>query len=157
MRIQIDVDGEKQIALAFGSIAKDISDLKPFWDKVVTEFHKIEAKAFASEGASGESGKWVALKPAYAKIKAKKWGNVPILTASGRLRQSLTSQTGDSIIQKETDALTVGSTVPYGRYHQTGTRKMPARPPISLTEQHLFEFVRILQRQFAERAKEQGL
>lgn len=75
-------------------------------------------------------GKFVDLKPEYKRVKAKKWGFVyPILGASGRLLSSITTPGPESInliINKRT--LLLGSTVPYGIYHQLGTKTLPRRP-----------------------------
>ncbi len=145
--VSIEVQGEEKLKVALTNMADAIDDLRPYWNEVQQEFYRIEKQAFASEGTSGESGKWSALSPRYAVVKFKRWGAVPILTASGTLRDSLTSETSGSIVRKEKDELTVGSSVPYGRYHQSGTSKMPARPPISLTENNRADLLRKLTKQ----------
>ncbi len=83
-------------------------------------------------------GKYEDLSPKYKIQKVRKWGFVyPILKASGRLLGSITTPGAESInlvINKRT--LLLGSTVPYGIYHQLGTKNMPARPWILVgTEQ----------------------
>lgn len=154
--VSIEVQGEEKLKVALTNMADAIEDLTPYWGDVQQEFYKIEKQAFASEGASGQSGRWAALSPRYAVVKFKRWGAVPILTASGALRDSLTSETSGSIVRKEKDSLTVGSSIPYGRYHQSGTRKMPARPPISLNENQHAQLLRKLTRQLKERAQRNG-
>lgn len=155
--ISIEIQGEKDLAVALTRMADDVADLTPYWGDVQQEFYKIEREAFALQGASGKSGRWAALSPRYAVIKFKRWGSQPILTASGALRDSLTSETASSAItRKEKDSLTLGSSIPYGAYHQSGTSKMPARPPISLTENQHAQLLRKLTKQLKEAAKRNG-
>jgi phage gpG-like protein len=40
----------------------------------------------------------------------------------------------------------MGTNVPYARYHQTGTHRMPRRQPVSLNEQMRRDMVKTLQR-----------
>lgn len=156
MRIQIDVQGERQLGVALGKIADGVSDLTPYWDDIQSLFYKTAQQIFKSEGASGAGGKWKELSTPYKQIKAKQWGNVPILTASGRLQDSLTSETSDSVVEKQKDSLTLGSSVEYGVYHQYGTSKMPKRAPIELTQEQKYEMLRALTRQLAAEAKKAG-
>lgn len=55
----------------------------------------------------------------------------PILRVTGRLRSKVASiqgnWVGDQIILELDDQI--------GRYHQTGTRRMPARPPVGLSQE----------------------
>ena len=154
--VSIEVQGEEKLKVALTNMADAIDDLRPYWNEVQQEFYRIEKEAFALQGASGQSGRWAALSPRYAVVKFKRWGAVPILTASGALRDSLTSETSGSIVRKEKDALTVGTSIPYGQYHQSGTRKMPARPPISLTENQTAQLLRKLTKQLKEVANRNG-
>lgn len=67
----------------------------------------------------------------YKEYKLAKVGFVyPILKRTGRLEGSITNpthpETISSILNRK--VLLLGSRVDYGRYHQTGTKKMPARP-----------------------------
>jgi phage gpG-like protein len=79
-------------------------------------------------------GKYKDLSEAYKPTKKKKWGYLyPILGASGKMLSSITLPGPDSInmvINKTT--LVLGSKVSYGKYHQYGTNRMPARPWILL-------------------------
>lgn len=88
----------------------------------------------AAEGAYEGNPRFAPLAPRYARYKAKRYPNTPILTRSGRMRQSLTSITSDSIADITPTTLTYGAKLPYAIYHQTGTRKMPKRPPLKLSK-----------------------
>jgi hypothetical protein len=75
-----------------------------------------------------KAGKWIAfMAPGYATWKRKRFGNKPILVATGRLREALAGAkcwtSGNTVI--------ITFMVPeYGQYHQTGTKHMPKRSPI---------------------------
>lgn len=67
---------------------------------------------------------WARLDPATV---ADKGGGRP-LVASGVLRASLTRRgAAGQRIEVTADRVSVATTVPYARYHQTGTRHMPRR------------------------------
>lgn len=87
---------------------------------------------FASEGSGGPvSGAWAPLSVSYAKRKAIAWPGRKKLAASGALRDALTQSTGRGALRESGDSsLGFGTKgIEYASYHQTGTRRMPARPP----------------------------
>ena len=74
---------------------------------------------------------WEDLMPITKKSKERNFGYIyPILMATGRLYASITHPRGQETIADVIGkrSLILGSRVPYGRYHQEGTRFMPARP-----------------------------
>lgn len=145
--ININVDGMVTTLNAIGTVERGVLDLRQLgtWKWVAAEFQKIEREQFSSEGGSGQAGKWKGLSSPYKEIKAKKWGQQPILQASGRLYKSLTSSGGDAVYEESNLELTLGSSVPYAKYHQRGTRKMPSRPPISLTDENKKQLLKPIQ------------
>ncbi len=81
-----------------------------------------------------DSIKWAALSPNTLREKRKKYAVPNILIRTGKLRDSIKyALRGDKI--------TLKSVAKYGKYHQFGTKKMPARPFIGLDK---FEEQRIL-------------
>jgi phage gpG-like protein len=140
MKVQIEIEGTDELIAAFRTVEVGMLDLRQLgtWDAVAGEFYRIEKEIFASEGGTSRDGKWKPLSLPYATAKRKKWGDVPILQASGRFYRSMTSRSSsDSVFQTAPQELTIGSTVPYGRYHQRGTGRMPSRKAVSFTDQHL--------------------
>ena len=68
-------------------------------------------------------------RPAKWEPRKRKGDGHPLLIRSGNLRQSITWRfNGD-------DAVVVGSPAKYARYHQFGTKRMPARPFFPFDEQ----------------------
>jgi len=93
-------------------------------------------KNFEAEGRdeSGRTHTWKGLAPSTQKRRAKYKGEQykahPILEFTGRLKQSINTAWGKDWAQVYTG-------VEYGVYHQTGTKKMPARPFMVMPEQDL--------------------
>lgn len=133
-RFTFSIDGVPEFDRGFSRVEQTLTDFRSVWPNVAKEFYAIEAGQFGSEGAKGASGKWAALSPAYAKYKAKAFPGLPILRATESLFDSLTSpDAAASIFRVEQDAMTIGTKQEGAIYHQRGTGRMPARPPISLT------------------------
>lgn len=126
--------------LRFGEWA---SDMRPAWRAIRDDFVEAEREQFDTEGRYG-SGDWAPLSPAYAAWKATARPGRPILVFDGLLRASLTDELAIDVI--EAHAMAVGSDVDYGLYHQHGTDRMPARPPVDLPESWRRNAVRTVQR-----------
>jgi len=72
--------------------------------------------------AQGRPNKWQPLSERYASFKSQSAGSgKPILEFHGKLKQSINAKHTNNNAMVRTGVL-------YGVYHQTGTRKMPARP-----------------------------
>ena len=127
--LQFDVLGDKQIQRGFSRFADDVKDLREAFGEIAKDFKEVEEKQFSSEGGYG-SGGWAPLSPAYAARK----GGQHIMVRSGTLRDSLEGKTPYTIEDIQPLELRLGSKVNYAIYHQKGTRKMPARPLIQLTD-----------------------
>lgn len=99
--------------------------LQPFLERTLRS-------RFAAEGTGGPAaGKWGALSRRYAAWKAVHYPGRKILARSGTMRSALTNsfapgayrQTGPTSFGFGTDG------IEYASFHQTGTRRMQARPP----------------------------
>lgn len=134
--VSFSVPNAQRITLAFAGMAKDLKDWRPVWRYLIRtgikpwlfgnhSFGKGDwtEGQFESEGKIGAHGAWAPLTPAYAEAKYKKWGNQPILIASGRLYQSLFYAEG----QLQPLSMTFGTDVPYALFHQTGYRSRSGR------------------------------
>lgn len=85
---------------------------------------------FSTQGGFG-GGSWSPLAPSTLRAKAAK-GTISkgILRDTDRLFNSiaqLRGQTADTIFEVDHFSLRYGTTVPYARFHQDGTRRMPQR------------------------------
>jgi phage gpG-like protein len=112
---------------------RDVSDFTRFWDgPFKTYWYATRKLDYASAGTTTGAG-WAPLSPAYRAWKNRHYPSAPLLVQRGTLRASLTSPTEPgSVWEPAPTGLRVGTRVPYGMYHQMGTRRMPARPPLRL-------------------------
>lgn len=88
---------------------------------------------FAREGDGGPvSGKWAELSKAYKAWKKIHYPGRKKLVRRGMLRAALTSSASPNALRETADTSYVFGTtgIHYASFHQTGTRKMPARPPL---------------------------
>lgn len=157
----IEFEGTEGLQRSFYKIDQTISDLTPIWKEVKDEFFEIEKDLFQSGGASGQSGKWADLSPASEAIKVAKYGTFALiagpLIATERLYKSLTQETGDSIEQSNKQELILGTSVPYAKYHQTGARNLPARPPIDFTDKDRQKLIKRMKKALLPYVRKSGL
>lgn len=152
VKFNIDVDGVQLTLAAFGKVERGILDLRQLgtWDWVQSEFYKVEKEQFGSEGGSGASGKWKALSSPYKERKQAKYGDMPILQATGRMYKSITSAGGDSIVDKQPLEMTLGSAVPYSRYHNRGGGRLPRRAILDFTPDQEKQIMKPIQKKLEQ-------
>ncbi|MCX7844361.1 MAG: phage virion morphogenesis protein [Candidatus Bipolaricaulota bacterium] len=139
---EISIAGELQVRRLIEGVIHRGQDLRPVWACIARDFHEVETRQFATEGGLGRP--WPPLSPAYAAWKAKHYPGAPILVRTGRLRASLVGSTRDTVEVMEPHMLRIGTRVPYALYHQTGTSRMPPRPPIVIPEAAKDRWVRLI-------------
>lgn len=108
-RVQISSD------IRAGTLLEELEELEEqidsmdYADALRQALQKIEERLFETSGRSGAHGAW---KPTRA-------GNPP-LVRTGRLRSSLTSDTGDSVwqVNKARGRVRLGTRVPYAPYQE---------------------------------------
>lgn len=138
-RITLVVDNKVQFDRIFTRIDERFNNLTPIWGDVKRAFWRYEKEQFKTEGAAGRSGAWQKLSNRYVVQKIERYGGKGfagsgILVASGRLKKSLTGETSDLIYQTSSKEFAIGSSVPYGKYHQRGGGRLPKRELISLSD-----------------------
>jgi phage virion morphogenesis protein len=133
IRLYVDESGLRDV---LERLADRVSDLEPAMRRVAGHLADAVEEQFASEGRP----KWPPLAPSTIRQRARK-GKWPgkILQVTGRLAASITTRSGAR-------EAAVGTAVEYGVYHQLGTRRIPARPFLRLTQQHLREIIDELRR-----------
>ncbi len=135
--LTFQVVNAKRVSLAFSGLAKLVRNWTPIWKLVINKAVKpwlsgggssgglAFAGQFPTEGDAGAHGHWAPLQPKYEAQKRKRWGDKPILQASGAMYDDLTGSSNQGVIQAL--SMSYGSSLPYAKFHQTGTSKMPAR------------------------------
>ena len=143
VRVTFDFHGDTQLDRVIDRMADRVDDASPAFEAMADRFAAAEQAQFASQGGFGGGG-WAPLSPAYAAWKASRGGG-PILVLTGALKGSLTSRPFgvETISNKQA---VFGTAVAYAGYHQSGTSKMPARPPVKLPESERREWMKIMQR-----------
>lgn len=145
-KISIEVDGKDEFNRVFTRLDANFDDLSPIWPEVRDKFYEIEKAQFDSEGGKGASGKWQELTERYAAQKIDRYGaGKKILEATGDLEASLTGDNAGSYYWSNKTEIAVGSTIPYGIYHQRGSEKLPARPPISFADDSKRDLMKTIQ------------
>jgi len=171
-RFQFNVAGVPQVDRTLRICADRCEDMSPAFETLHSgrawiqsksgksrqfrPFLQIQAEQFRTQGGRGgrtiggataATSRWAKLTDAYAEQKAKIAPGAPILVLTGTLRDSLRSASHPGHVVAITKrSAAFGTAVEYAGFHQTGTRKMKARPPIALTGRDKADWVRVLQR-----------
>ena len=151
MNFTVTIDGVQQSSRAFRTLNENLRDFRPVWPEIHMYFLRGASEQFESLGARGGQ-RWAPLSEKYAKWKAKKYPGKPILVRTERLKRSLSlgGSEPDQVKEFQPLSATFGTRVPYARYHQRGTKRMPARPVLQPTQRDVDRMVSRLYR-FAER------
>ncbi len=153
------------------AFAHEAGDLTEPFTAVAGDMRTQVGAAFATQGSSGASGKWVALSPQYAAWKGKRGPGLPILVGlrptswvghrsnapgkrrnvhqtyetSGRMMAEMLMPLADHATWQITpQRLRYTPTSDIAGFHETGTDKMPPRPPLDLS----VTFLHSVDRQF---------
>ena len=113
----------------FVEIGERVTDLREAWPAVDRFTSRMYRKQFASEG-SYLGTPWKPLKPKTLKARNRPGGNRGgILRDTNRLWASLTKpRAPEGITRFGRTEYQRGTTVPYARFHQQGTKHLPERP-----------------------------
>lgn len=150
LRFRVDVFGDTQFARELVNVGERAGDLNPAFHSIFARLMEISAEQFHTLGARGGTP-WAPL--AANTIRQKAAEGVPHpewpLWRTEALFEAMTSPgdpNNEEILNGDWAVWRVlGEPGEYGRYHQSGTRDMPARPPFRLTEEDRREFVREMQ------------
>ena len=123
--LETEVTGAKEAVIHLQSYSRHVADFRALWPDITEAFVAREQLWFGKQG----EGSWPPLSPDYAAWKSLVHPGKPLLVLSGNLKESLT--TPSRAVLAETDhMLVLGSDDPKAAWHQTGTGRMPARPPL---------------------------
>ena len=133
---------------ALAAFGESLADQAPALASVADDFREMIAQQFASEGRA-EGTPWPELSPATLR---RRHASTPILYKTGALLRSLREPGAAGHVEElEGYSLTLGSRLPYAVYHQTGTRRLPARPIIVLSGARSERWAEIVRQQIAEK------
>lgn len=148
--IQVRAEGLVRFRANVQRLERKFQTFRKLFEKFGDEFYEAEKRTFAS-------APWVPLSAKYAAQKRKKYGGKPILRATDKLYSSFTRKGAEGNVNRiRINEAEFGSSVSYARFHQFGTGKMPARPPLALTDQDFQKFDSIAEKHLAEMIRESG-
>ena len=106
---------------------EEFDDLEDFYNGLGLQAIKNTFTAiFHSEGAAGSQEPWPPLAASTLRTrKSRGYEGRKILHNTGKLRRSYTKTPQTRIVDNE---MFIWSDVPYARYHELGTKRMPPRP-----------------------------
>lgn len=132
MRLDLEAFGETVFSRELLRVGANAGDMRPAFDDIHEVLLQAERQQFGTQG--GYSGGWAPLAPSTVAFKARKGLDRRILHATLRLRRSLTeSSHADHVYRTTPDEMFVGSSVPYGGYHQRGGGSLPRRRPVDFS------------------------
>lgn len=127
--VDIEIHGFDSLSWAINKLRERMSDLRPLFEQMSTQFYKYEKTQFSNTSGSGYRED---LSEDYKLQKKEKYGFIyPILFASGRLATSLLDRAShDSINIIGRQSFVIGTSVPYAIYHHSEMprKKLPRRP-----------------------------
>lgn len=110
MDYSLDITGDTIVIGNFDKMQKKAGNLRPAFGKIADLMKKSQESNFRQQGARF-GNRWARRKYAYAH---------PLMIKSGTLSKSFTSSYNSS-------SATISNKAKYGKYHQTGTRRLPVR------------------------------
>ena len=123
MKIEYSID-TNNIPEKFLARAARASTLLPLFPAAKRKMEFSFASNFASNGL--QVGGWAPLDAEYSSWKAVRFPGAPPLVRSGRLFRSLAAQ-NTATFRATRMEFEFGTSVPYAKFHQYGTEKMPKR------------------------------
>jgi phage gpG-like protein len=144
LRLTLSIMGQKEFDLLLSRIGERSANLRQPLTEILASMRLWSEKTFRTEGAY-PGPRWARLDPTYASRKASKFAGRTILRRSDRLYRSLTRRAPGSIGRVSKNRLEYGTSVEHAFFHQEGTRRMTARPPLRFIERDVRRWIRILQ------------
>lgn len=127
----VTVLGDAQVKAKLDVLRARVHNLIPAWREFARVLRRHNRAQFLTQGLQG--GKpWAPLSPAYAAWKLAHYGPRLVLQRSGDLMEDLTG-TPMGVERYTPRAAEFGTDIDYAKFHDTGTRYMPARKPMVTT------------------------
>jgi len=139
--VSYEIENDRAFKRNIDEAIKAVGDLRFPFGEISRDIYKNSRKNFILKG----NGKYPPLSENYAEYKKKKVGIKPILVFNGDLRDSVTkARDSNNIRSIGKTSLVQGSKVPYARYVQEGTKKMPERKYYFIDNAQAIRFTRII-------------
>lgn len=147
MNVEVNIGGIDQAIRNLGRLAHGFDNFEIAFMKIGDDFRSTERKVFNAQGAFERRSSWKPLTPLYASYKKILHPGKKILVMSGGLKRSLTIKGGYHIERISKKSMVIGTSYHIAKYHQAGTRKMVARPPVTSSTTTTRRWVRIIHKE----------
>jgi phage gpG-like protein len=137
--VSIEAPDAEALAQRLQRFAASVSDARPAFEAMLPYLNRGEEQAWSTSGAALGTH-WPPAADPERKVDPR------MLVATGALRASLAGQTGESERVATSTELRFGTRVPYARFHEDGTSRMPARPFLGVPDSMSRELVAIMDR-----------
>jgi len=137
---------------AFQDALGDPAMAGPALREIADDFRVMIAQQFASEGRA-EGTPWRPRRRGGSQTRPGQVIDLPLLVRTGALLESLIGPgTAGHVEELEDGAITLGTRLPDALFHQLGTRNMPARPIIVLSDERSAKWTEIVRGAIEEKA-----
>jgi hypothetical protein len=151
LTISIGVSGQYELSRTLGVNAAAIKDLTPAWNEIEKGLGKLQRSVFMNKGAYAGLSAWTPLKPATIKQKekiTKRFASFPLIRTQKLMNAWTKSDSAGSIRIKEPLFFIYGideNEIPYARFHQVGTNRLPVRQHLRLPDATRTAIVKTIQ------------
>ena len=138
LNITFQVTGQHEVSGQLATWGRNITDLSVAWEQIGEDLLQDNRDNFLAEGGVFPGGFWpaLALSTVGERIRLGYGGWSPMLVRTGALLESVTIRGGmNNIFQVTATGVTVGTSDPKAVFHQYGTRRMPMRRVVGITNQ----------------------
>ena len=125
--------GDQQYIRAFNRIGSEIQDFSIPFSFIYEDFKSLEKNIFNSEGTPERFIPLTSEK--YKRWKERYYPGKKIMQLTGRLMESLSNISADTIMEIRKQSAAFGTEVEYALRHQMGTFGMPQRKFIQITDE----------------------
>lgn len=149
LSFSVDIDGDRELSRTLHGYLGRMTDLRPLWAFILTDWQFTQQNLFMAEGAYEGQERWAELSKRYAAWKRRKYPGRGILVRTGAMREATTDP--DAEITDTSLTITVDS--PYAIYHQSSrprTSHLPRRAFASLTGKQKSRWMGFLRRHLWE-------
>jgi phage gpG-like protein len=149
----------QRMMVAFERLDAEFSDFgNAVFPKLVPLFETETRRQFDDEGSGPNRGNFEALSDDYANWKNRYHPGKPILELSGQMRDALTESSSPFALRTyDAHDFDFGTkSVPYASFHQTGTSRMPSRPPFDFSGNFERDLLRVGAEAMREAVKKSG-
>jgi Phage virion morphogenesis family len=138
LNITFEVAGQHEVSGRLATWGRNLTDLSVAWEQIGEDLLQDNRDNFLAEGGVFPGGFWpaLALSTVGERIRLGYGGWSPMLVRTGALMESVTVRGGsNNVFRVGPMGVEVGTTDPKAVFHQYGTKRMPMRRVVGITNQ----------------------